>query len=62
MGFNFLKALEPLRGDSLLFTTKSQEVPGTRLIDIGRILESTMEPPSGFEPGTPGFKIKYVNV
>ena len=27
--------LEPLRGDSLLFTTKSPEIPGTHLIDLG---------------------------
>ena len=25
MGFNYLKATDPLRGDSLLFTTKSQD-------------------------------------
>ena len=28
--------LEPLRGDSLLFTTKSPEIPGTHFIDLGR--------------------------
>ena len=28
--------LEPLRGDSLLFTTESSEIPGTQLIDLGR--------------------------
>ena len=32
MGFNFLKATEPLRGDSLLFTSKSLGVSGTYLI------------------------------
>ena len=32
MGFNFLKASEPLRGDSLLFTSKSVGVSGTYLI------------------------------
>ena len=34
---NCLRALEPLRGDSLLFTTQFQEIPGTQLIDIGRM-------------------------
>ena len=36
MGFNFFQATESLRGDSLLFTTKPQEIPGTYLIDRGR--------------------------
>ena len=36
MTFNCLKATGPLRGDSLLFTTKSPGVPGTHLIDLGR--------------------------
>ena len=29
--------LEPLRGGSLLFTTKSPEIPGTHFIDLGRM-------------------------
>ena len=33
-GFNCLKALKPLPGDSLLFTTKSPVNPGTHLIDL----------------------------
>ena len=37
VGFNCLKAAEPLRGDSLLFTSKSPGGPGTHLIDIGRM-------------------------
>ena len=37
VGFNCLKATEPLQGDSLLFTTKFPEIPGTHLIDLGRI-------------------------
>ena len=32
MGFNCLKATVPLRGDTLLFTTTSPEVPGTHII------------------------------
>ena len=34
MGFNCLKVAEPLLGDSLFFTTKSPEIPGTNLIDL----------------------------
>ena len=34
MGFNCLKATEPLRGGNLLFTTKFPEIPGTRLINL----------------------------
>ena len=29
--------VEPLRGDSLLFTTKFPEIPGTHFIDLGRM-------------------------
>ena len=36
-GLNYLKAAEPLRGDSLLFTTTFPEIPGTHLIDLGRM-------------------------
>ena len=28
---------EPLQGDSLLFTTKFPEIPGTDFIDLGRM-------------------------
>ena len=34
-GFNCLQATESLRGDSLLFTTKSPGVSGVHLIDLG---------------------------
>ena len=37
MGFNCLKATEPLRGGSLLFTTKLPDIPGTHFIDLGRM-------------------------
>ena len=37
MGFNCLKATEPLQGDSLIFTTKSPEVPATHLVDLERM-------------------------
>ena len=37
MGFNCLKAKEPLRRDSLFFTARSPGVPGTHLTDLGRM-------------------------
>ena len=37
MGFNCIKATEPLLGDSLLFTTKSPGGPGTHLIDLRKM-------------------------
>ena len=37
MGFNCLKATESLRGGSLPFTIKFPEIPGTHLIDLGRM-------------------------
>ena len=37
MGLICLKAAEPPRGGSLLFTTKFPEIPGTHLIDLGRM-------------------------
>ena len=37
MGFNSLKAAEPLRRDSLLFTIQLPGVSGIQLIDLGRL-------------------------
>ena len=37
MRSNCLKATEPLRGDSLLFTTNSPGVSSTNFIDLGRM-------------------------
>ena len=37
MGFNCLKATEPLRGDSLIFTTQPPGVPGTHLINFNEM-------------------------
>ena len=37
MRFNCLRAIEPLRGDSLLFTTNFPEIPGTHFINLGRM-------------------------
>ena len=54
--------LQPLRGGSLLFTIQFPEVPGTHFIDLGRMkAELTLEPPSGFEHGTPGLGIQRLN-
>ena len=54
-----LKAKEPLRGGSLLFTTKFPGVPGTHLhlIKLGWMAELNLKLPSGFEPGTSGLEI-----
>ena len=54
--------LEPLQGGSLLFTTKSPEIPGTHLsTSEGRKAESTLEPTGGFEHRTPGLGIQRLN-
>ena len=37
MGFLFLKTTGSLREGILLFTTKFPEIPGTHLIDLGRM-------------------------
>ena len=37
MGFNCLKATEPLRGDILLFTIQFPGVPDTQIIDLRRM-------------------------
>ena len=37
MGINCLKGTEPLQGDSLLCTAKFPDIPGTHLIDVGKI-------------------------
>ena len=58
MGCSTASRLEPLRGGSLLFTSKFPEIPGTHFIDLeGAKAKSTLEPPSGFEHGTPGLGI-----
>ena len=43
MGFNCLKATEPRRGSSFLFTAKFTEIPGTNLIDLGRMKVCTFD-------------------
>ena len=63
MGFNCLSATEPLRGNSLFFTTRSPGVPGIHFIDLGRMKgsELTLEPPSGFDAGTTELGIQRLN-
>ena len=54
--------LEPLRGDSLLFTTKLQKFLVLILSTLeGWKADSTLELPSGFEYGTPGLGIQRLN-
>lgn len=53
---------EPLQRKSSLLTTKSPEVPGTHLIDLGRRkAESNLELPSRFQHGTSRLGIQHVN-
>ena len=62
IGFDCLKAAEALRGDSLLVTTKFQKY--LALIwytSQGWKAESILEPPSGFEHGSPGLGILGLN-
>ena len=37
MGLYCLKAAKPLRGGSFLFTTDFPEIPGTHLINLGKM-------------------------
>ena len=39
----------------------SQKLPCTHFINLGRKAESTLEPLSGFEHGTPGLGIRRLN-
>ena len=54
--------LEPLQGGCLLFTTKFPEISGTRFTDLGKMKGwVNLEPPSGFEHGTPGLGIQRLD-
>ena len=59
MWLNCLKATRPLQEDNLLLTTKSQGVPGTNFIDLGRM--KSWDAPSGSEPGTAGMGNQHSN-
>ena len=62
MGFNCLKATEPLQGNSLLFITKFLKISGTHLIDLERCnAELTFESLIDFEPGILGLGIQCFN-
>ena len=62
MGFNCLKATEPLKGGSLLFTTKFPEIPGTHLIDLGRVKDCVdLGATQCFEYGTPELGIQRLD-
>ena len=53
--------LEPLQGGSLFFTNKFPYIPVLILpTSEGWKAESTLEPPSGFEHGTPGLGIQHL--
>ena len=61
MEFICLKNTKPPWGDSFLFTIKSPGVPGTYFINIERMkAESTLEPPTDFEPETPQLEIQHL--
>ena len=51
--------LVPLQGGSLLLTTKFPDIHVTHFIDLRRM--KGLEPPSGFEHGTPGLVIQRLN-
>ena len=60
MGFNFPRVT--LRGDSLLFNTRSLGLPGAHLVDLRRKMTGlTLEPPNGFEPRATEFGIQHLN-
>ena len=53
MGFNCLKAAEPLQRNKLLFTAKFLEIPFTHLINLGGMNGRVyLGPPICFEHGT----------
>ena len=63
IALNCFKAIEPLRGNSLFFTTRSPGDPDIHLINLGRMKgsELTLEPPSGFDAGTTELGIQRLN-
>ena len=58
----YASRLQPLRGGILLFIIQFPEISGAHFIDLGKMkAESTLEPPSGFEHGTPGLVIQHLD-
>ena len=61
IGFICLKVIESLQGDSILFATSPKEFLILNLsTSEGWKAESTFEPPSGLETGTPGLGIHSI--
>ena len=61
-GIHCLKATEPLWRDSFLFTKSPQDFFALILLTLEEWkADSILEPPSGFELGTPGIEIQYLN-
>ena len=64
MGFNCLKATEPLRGDSFLFTIKFPGFQEFLVLNWSSSerwkTELTLELPSGFQSGTPALEIQRI--
>ena len=62
MGLNCFKATEPLRGGSLLFTPKFPEIPGTHLINLGRMKGwVNLGVTQWFSTRAPGLEIQRLN-
>ena len=59
MGFNCLKTTEPLRGTSLLFSTKFPDIPDAHLVDLGS-MKVFVKSLSGFKHGSPGLGIQHL--
>ena len=43
------------------FYHQVSKIPGTHFIDFGKMKGSTLEPPGGFEHGTPGLRIQRLS-
>ena len=62
MGFNCLEPRAFSRRQFTFYHYFLPEIPGTHLNDLdGSKAESTLEPPSGLEHGTPGLGIQRFN-
>ena len=55
--------LEPLRGGSLLYNTKSPEIPGTHFINLGKMKDwvDLGAIPNGFDHEAPALGIQHLN-
>ena len=57
-GFNWLKATEPVRGDSFYHSVHKSF--STHLVNLRRT-ELTLDPLSGFKSETPGLGVQHLN-